>query len=260
MGQYLLVVRYLIFLANTLLCPGGGLISLGKSRAGQTFLYLFLLALALFVMMRLIHLPQMTFGLLVAIGALHCLSIVASFRSLYAIKASNRFAALKLGALVTAGFFVGLFSTFNFKSFLLGFEIYAVRGLSMQTTLQSGDWVVGDTWVSVESLRKRDVVMVTDPESPRVLVKRIIALSGESVLFTSSEVTVFPTRSPQITTPPVNQALKNMLPGELFVVGDNLARSRDSRHFGIINFDSIQAKALWAFRFSNGSFTFWEID
>ncbi len=78
---------------------------------------------------------------------------------------------------------------------------FRVADDSMRPTLEPGDYVLVNRW----AYRRRgpavgDVVVLRDPEEPaRFLVKRVASEPD---------------------------------PGSLFVVGDNEARSRDSRHFG----------------------------
>ncbi|CDP06074.1 unnamed protein product [Coffea canephora] len=111
-----------------------------------------------------------------------------------------------------------------------------VYGPSMLPTLN----LTGDV-VLVEHLSQKfgkvgpgEVVVVRSPENPRKTVtKRIVAVEGESVTFL-----VEPALSDRSHTVVVPR-------GHVWIQGDNIYSSRDSRQFGPVPYGLILGKAFW---------------
>lgn len=80
---------------------------------------------------------------------------------------------------------------------------FRVEDQSMEPTLRSGDYVVVNRWAYRSRLPiAGDIVVLRNPEAPgQFLIKRI--MSGDAT-------------------------------AGFFVLGDNMAHSRDSRHFGMV--------------------------
>ncbi|XVE63267.1 hypothetical protein DITRI_Ditri07aG0006500 [Diplodiscus trichospermus] len=118
-------------------------------------------------------------------------------------------------------------------SYLLSFS--HVLGPSMLPTLN----ITGDV-VLVEHLSHRlgkvssgDLVLVRSPLDPRkTLTKRIVAMEGDNVSFSLD-----PTR---------NHSSRSLVvpKGHVWIQGDNLYASRDSRHFGPVPYGLIQGKVF----------------
>ena len=91
------------------------------------------------------------------------------------------------------------------------FSRYAVSGESMAPTIRAGDWLLADA----HAYRSRsplpgDVVLASDPRNPdRTLVKRVSDITSQ---------------------------------GSVVLVGDNAAASTDSRSFGPVPPEYIQAR------------------
>lgn len=85
---------------------------------------------------------------------------------------------------------------------------YAVDGPSMEPSYHAGDRLLVNRWAYIRSVpQPGDVVVLRDPEYPsRHLIKRVATAPGDA---------------------PRDLA-------EFYVLGDNAAMSRDSRHFGAI--------------------------
>lgn len=78
---------------------------------------------------------------------------------------------------------------------------------SMRPALTPGDYVVVNRWAyRFRDPREGDVVLLRSPEGPRFLVKRVVNVVDRE---------------------------------KVFVIGDNLERSRDSRHFGPVHRSAI---------------------
>lgn len=115
--------------------------------------------------------------------------------------------------------------------FALNFRIVVVTGPSMEPTYKSGDrllmttayWLFGD-------IQRGDVVVIIRPNG-ELLIKRVVAFAGERV--------------PEKYWTPLVYMMGGQVPeGHIFVVGDNLARSEDSRQIGAIPLSYVQGKIV----------------
>jgi signal peptidase I len=129
-------------------------------------------------------------------------------------------------------------------------EPVRVHGDSMEPTLRPGAVVLIDK-VSYRSHdpRRGDVVVTSDPRNDSPIVKRVVAVGGDSVAiengslvvngFTVSETYIDNTDMAGFYFGP------DVVPGgEVFVLGDHRADSVDSRAFGPISVDSIDGRVL----------------
>ncbi len=135
--------------------------------------------------------------------------------------------------LVDAGLVAVLLALFA-RAFLI--EVVSIPSDSMSPTLVAGDQVLVDRWIfadkaswralPVRPVRSGDIVLFRSPLPPhRLLVKRCVAADGE--LAGGSRVA----------------------PGELFLAGDNRARSFDSRSFGPVATSAVRGRVfaiLWS--------------
>ncbi len=114
--------------------------------------------------------------------------------------------------------FVFLIIAFLYHSF---FTLSVVRGKSMEPTFHDGQVIlVGKGGLLFGPLRRGDVVVFT--RDGNLLVKRVLALPYET--------------APDGTRVP---------PNHIYVVGDNLEVSEDSRVFGPIPLNTIIGKVLY---------------
>jgi signal peptidase I len=101
----------------------------------------------------------------------------------------------------------------------------AVKGLSMAPTLLPGDHLLV---TPTRRLRRRDLVVVVDPTEPgRHVVKRVVALPGESVSVEGRMLTAGPR--------------------QIVVLGDNLDRSTDSRDYGPVGLDAVHGRVWYRY-------------
>jgi len=149
---------------------------------------------------------------------------------------------------------------------------YRVPSGSMEPTVEVEDHIVvnkaayglraplTDAYLIGPELPARgDVVVLTSPDDGIVLLKRVVAVSGDMVSVTDGHVHVTPARgSTTSAREGVDFAisldfgggpdlLEQRVPdGKILVMGDNRGNSRDGRTFGFVNATSVlgQAKAV----------------
>ena len=128
--------------------------------------------------------------------------------------------------------------------------LYRVRGISMMPTLREGDYLlVRRREDYVRPLRRGDVIVVET--EGRIQLKRIVGLPGESVVFRDGTLLVDDERLKE-------QYLRGLPPhpglgcfrfalasDEYFLMGDNRARSTDSRHYGPVTRSSIGGRVVF---------------
>ena len=139
----------------------------------------------------------------------------------------------KPGAFKGVGF--GLLVIFAFAVFLkLDFRSVIVDGRSMLPSLTPGERViVSDAYWLVGPVRDGDIVVVKDPSASGFIIKRVFRLAGEKV-----PVDKWPDfhhlEDGEYSVPEDN----------IYVLGDNLQQSEDSRRFGPIPQKSIVGKVV----------------
>lgn len=155
---------------------------------------------------------------------------------------------------------VALLVAFLVRTFVLAH--FVVDGHSMDTTLHDGDRVfVNKLSYRLHDPRRGDVVVLhedvpTAPDRDRDLIKRVIALPGETIAMRNCVVTIDgvvleePYLDPVVVTPGNcgNEIAPTLIPaGEVFVMGDNRPGSQDSRAFGPVDFDDVVGRAFVVF-------------
>lgn len=161
---------------------------------------------------------------------------------------------------------VALGAAFVVRTFV--FQQYVIDGPSMRPTLQPGDRVLlNKLSYRAHDVRRGDVVVFDRVQGTRHddLIKRVIALEGETIRIDSCVVFVDPdgagaaperaldepyladdVRAGRCGT--TTMAALTIPDGEVFVMGDNRPESSDSRSFGPIDVDQIRGRAfvvLW---------------
>ncbi|NLE99522.1 MAG: signal peptidase I [Anaerolineales bacterium] len=127
-----------------------------------------------------------------------------------------------------------------------------VDGPSMQPNLTYNQRVIVEkaSYHLLHGPRRGDVIVVEVPGEPQPLIKRVVALAGETVEVREGSVFIDgqalaepwgtldggPSLSPSIV-PPLH----------VFVLGDNRANSLDSRYFGPVSLDIIVGRALFSY-------------
>ena len=133
--------------------------------------------------------------------------------------------------------------------FYVFFSSAVVDGESMEPTLASGDFLLVTHGAAV--LNRGDVVVARVDENgiPVELVKRVIALPGDTIEIKNDVAYVNGVAEPprgqyvlqpySVSRPPV------MVPrGELYLLGDNRAISEDSRYIGPVPATGVKGRAV----------------
>ena len=140
------------------------------------------------------------------------------------------------------------------KTFL--FQAFYIPSESMVPTLKVGDRVlVNKLSYRLHDPRRGDVVVLQTIEGAgeRDLIKRVIALPGETVeyrscvLYVDGRELVEPYLDPAVVTPTScgeDQAALEVPADHVFVMGDNRPGSKDSRALGPIAYDDLIGRAF----------------
>lgn len=227
-----------VFLA--LAMPGLGQIYSGELIKGISY-FLIILAISIMGLRGTILLPDSmiifgTLGTILVSGVMYILTVVDAFNRAsaaevaYQPKPYNRWyfylAIWLLGRIVWGG--VLDYSTENY------IEAYRIPTTSMEPTVRQGDCVLADKTAYRRMAPKRgDVVIFVNPDDrSKKFIKRIEALPGEIIA--------------------AADGIKKTVPhGYVYVLGDNLANSYDSRQFGFIPIRDIVGKVRQVY-FSSG--------
>ena len=126
-----------------------------------------------------------------------------------------------------------------------------VKGASMDPTFGSGDYIfTSKITYKMRAYQRGDVIVFRSPHNPDIeYIKRIIGVSGDSVMIKDNEVYINGVKlQEQYIAAKTNLweggFSKNgvetkISKGMLFVMGDNRPRSSDSREFGLITEESV---------------------
>jgi len=123
-----------------------------------------------------------------------------------------------------------------------------VDGFSMNPTLANGEYILINkmAYKFGEPVRG-DIIVFKFPEDPEQdLIKRVIALPGETVSIHDGKVTINGVLldEPYIAAPPFYSNTWVVEPGHLFVLGDNRNESKDSHEWGLLPIENIIGKAV----------------
>jgi len=126
-------------------------------------------------------------------------------------------------------------------------QAMVVQGPSMNPNLTYNQRVIVEkiTYNFVHSPRRGDVVIISIPGEDKLLVKRAVALSGETVAVYNGQVFINgkPLEEPWATRQGGPDYPSTLVPPRhIFVLGDNREESRDSRFFGPVSMDQISGQ------------------
>lgn len=127
-----------------------------------------------------------------------------------------------------------------------------VQGQSMEPNLHTAQrLVVEKITYHFHGPRRGDIVVIDLPEAgPELLIKRVIALPGETISAQGGQVYINgePLEEPYVTSPGGREfPEKTVPPLHVFVMGDNRQFSNDSRNFGPVPIDSIVGRAWFSY-------------
>ncbi len=140
--------------------------------------------------------------------------------------------------------------------FTFFFKTSTVSGQSMENTLHDGDTLIISA--ITRNIEYGDVVVISQPNAySKVLIKRVIAVGGQTVKFDYKNGTVAvdgeilnePYIKEYMKTPLLMKSEYIVPEGKLFVMGDNRNHSADSRDMGVgmIDENYIVGKVLYKF-------------
>jgi signal peptidase I len=174
-----------------------------------------------------------------------------------------RAARLFIRSLIYAGSVIALLILFFVVKFFLWarcFDLHAFRvpsGSMCPAICENERIIAGMDAFRDRAPQRGDIILFDRDEGTTKFIKRIIGVAGDTVSFGPSN-TILVNNKPLALPPPCgdHNAYARLAPqgsafqpvkvpeGSLFVVGDNLDNSYDSRHFGLVTVDKIRGKAL----------------
>lgn len=146
---------------------------------------------------------------------------------------------------------IGLLALGIYLVITFAVETVHVIGLSMYATLDNDDLLIASKIdYHFHSPQRGDIVILKPPFGQNDLIKRVVGLPGERFEIRDGHVYI---NGRQLTEPYINpaepwtvnaNATPQVIPsGYYFVMGDNRNHSSDSRAFGPIRSDDIEARA-----------------
>lgn len=123
-----------------------------------------------------------------------------------------------------------------------------VDGFSMRPTLQDGEYIlVSKLAYKLGQPQRGDIVVFIFPVNPAEdLIKRVIGLPGDTISVQGGVLSIngVAMDEPYINAPPAYEGTWQVLPNELFVLGDNRNDSRDSHQWGLLPIKNVIGKAV----------------
>ncbi|MDR2107964.1 MAG: signal peptidase I [Coriobacteriales bacterium] len=141
-------------------------------------------------------------------------------------------------------------------------QIFEVPSASMEPTIMTGDKFAADMlFFKIDGVKPGEIVCFNDKIQPgRILVKRVIAVGGQTVDLQNGRVvvdgvTLFEPYTQHKLTEPLPSQYQDMTitypytvpEGSIWVMGDNRTSSADSRYFGVIQESEVLGHALFVF-------------
>jgi signal peptidase I len=177
-----------------------------------------------------------------------------------------------IGFLAYCGLALALLLVFSVAKFFFWarcFDLHAFRvpsGSMCPTICVNERIIAGMDAFSVRAPKRGEVILFDQGEGNTKFIKRVIGVAGDTVAPGPSN-TILVNNAPFALPPRCgeNHGYDRLAPegppfetvkvpeGSLFVIGDNLDNSYDSRHFGSVRLDKVRGKALLIYWSSNTS-------
>ncbi len=125
-----------------------------------------------------------------------------------------------------------------------------VEGLSMSPSINDDDRVIICRFAAAAGMYDRgDLVVFDDADYEQNMIKRIIAVEGDTLHISEGRVFV---NGIELDEPYANgytdgDVYMVIPPESVFVMGDNREKSIDSRYFGLVSTDEIYGRVLMRF-------------
>jgi signal peptidase I len=126
-----------------------------------------------------------------------------------------------------------------------------VKGASMDPSFHNGDYILtSKITYKFRPIERGDVIVFKSPKNPDIeFIKRVVAVGGDEIIFRNNRVYIngLELKEDYISSPTTifengfmreNVSL-TIQEGDIFAMGDNRARSSDSREFGPVPTSSI---------------------
>ena len=136
---------------------------------------------------------------------------------------------------------------------LTGLEPLRVASVSMSPTLVAGDQVLVDkVSIRLRPPTQGDLVVFRDPQHHDLVVKRVVALGGQTVAIEDAVLVVDGTirQEPQVDLSRIDSTYFGPITvprDAVFVLGDNRSESIDSRTYGAIPLDQLVGRVVLSF-------------
>lgn len=129
-------------------------------------------------------------------------------------------------------------------------DVVTVKGISMEPTLvDKNKLIIEKVSTYRKDFNRGDVVIVKNPQNEDFLVKRLVALEGETIECINNTIYIndkklneeYLKKDVYTSDIPKTQVPKDYI----YVLGDNRPRSKDSRELGAIKYKSIIGKVMY---------------
>ena len=121
------------------------------------------------------------------------------------------------------------------------FDLRVLDSDTMAPGLQAGDLLLVGRRARIDV---GDVVVLRIGSDPERYVKRVVALAGSQVELSAGRVEVAGARRWQVVASRDDRSVETVPTGSAWVLGDQRARSRDSRTWGPVPLDEIDGEVL----------------